>query len=125
MAERRIDFRPWIAAFLGSLVAGLGHLYLRRIRRAIGWLVAVVLAAMIWVLDPGNLTLLEIAPSVVVLSLSVFDAFSIALREQRPAQSKSETLECPACGGSLDPELDFCPWCTTRFEHFEVRDIEE
>ena len=22
--------------------------------------------------------------------------------------------ECPECGKELDPDLDFCPWCTTR-----------
>jgi hypothetical protein len=22
--------------------------------------------------------------------------------------------ECPECGEELDPDLDFCPWCTTR-----------
>jgi len=30
--------RPWLAALLGALVTGFGHLYLRRWRRAVGWL---------------------------------------------------------------------------------------
>jgi ornithine cyclodeaminase/alanine dehydrogenase-like protein (mu-crystallin family) len=24
--------------------------------------------------------------------------------------------QCPNCGGELDPEIDFCPWCTVELE---------
>jgi predicted amidophosphoribosyltransferase len=27
-----------------------------------------------------------------------------------------EDATCPNCGGELDEEIDFCPWCTMRFE---------
>jgi endogenous inhibitor of DNA gyrase (YacG/DUF329 family) len=30
--------------------------------------------------------------------------------------SGAADAECPECGKELDPELDFCPWCTTRFD---------
>ncbi|MFD1597912.1 DUF7575 domain-containing protein [Halobellus rarus] len=28
----------------------------------------------------------------------------------------SDAESCPNCGKELDPELDFCPWCTTRLD---------
>jgi len=127
MTERRVDFRPWIAAVLGSIVTGLGHLYLRRVRRAVGWLVAALLTAFVWAPDPQGASLLEFVPSMAVITLSVLDAFTIALLERRTRQATrgTETVNCPACGRPLDLDLDFCPWCTTHFEQFEVREVEE
>lgn len=43
--------RPWLAAALAFPVTGLGHLYLRRWRRAAGWLLLVGAATV--VLTPG------------------------------------------------------------------------
>jgi len=127
MTERRIDLRPWIAALLGSIVTGLGHLYLRRVRRAVGWLAAAVLTVFIWAPDPMGASPLEFVPSMAVVTLSVLDAFTVALLERRKGRATrdTETVNCPACGRPLDLELDFCPWCTTRFERFEVREVEE
>jgi hypothetical protein len=32
------------------------------------------------------------------------------------AVTASGSTECPECGKELDPDLDFCPWCTTRLD---------
>jgi hypothetical protein len=53
------------------------------------------------------------APVLVLLVLSTLDAYRLALT----AGSADEGgPACPYCGHGVDPELDFCPWCTERFE---------
>ena len=37
-----------------------------------------------------------------------------------PGESDAES--CPNCGKELDPELDFCPWCTARLDGENDRD---
>ncbi|WP_277553618.1 zinc ribbon domain-containing protein [Halobaculum limi] len=29
---------------------------------------------------------------------------------------EADAPSCPACGKELDPDLDFCPWCTTKLD---------
>jgi len=41
--------RPWLAALLGALVTGFGHLYLRRWRRAVGWLAVLFAVSYVFV----------------------------------------------------------------------------
>ena len=31
-----------------------------------------------------------------------------------PRREDYNKKRCPHCGKELDPDLDFCPWCTTR-----------
>lgn len=130
MAQSLPQKRPWFAALLAALATGLGHLYLRRWSRGIGWLVASFGASILFV-DPaavdafltGNWTLgtlLAVAPLFIVIGLSVVDAYRIAQRQNAAASSSDGSTEsavaCPHCGHDLDPELEFCHWCTNSVE---------
>jgi len=145
--------RPWLAALLGTLATGLGHFYLRRWRRGLGWFAAAVAASVLFVPPEATQALLsgeaDLTPLVPVLAVgvaSVADAYVLARNQKRrartanlgPAGESSEGVggsvggddapsaaaavpgapttdeTCPHCGKELDPELDFCPWCTTR-----------
>ena len=123
--------RPWLAALLAVLVTGLGHLYLRRWRRALGWLVAMFAVA--WFLvDPAALDALasgsavdplSVAPLLVAGGLSVADAYLLAHAQNRVARrtpTDGELTHCPYCGEELDPDLDFCQWCTAELDDFEA-----
>ncbi|SEP23916.1 hypothetical protein SAMN04487948_12533 [Halogranum amylolyticum] len=69
---------------------------------------------------------LALAPVLVVGVLSIVDAYLVARRHN--AQFRAEQaavaagddaeagVECPSCGREVDPELDFCHWCTTRLQ---------
>ncbi|RLM59827.1 zinc ribbon domain-containing protein [Halobellus sp. Atlit-31R] len=157
MSSQR-EKRPWLAALLGTLATGLGHLYLRRWRRGLGWFAATVLTSVLFVppeaaqtlLDGGGGDPMSLAPVLAVGIASVADAYVLARRRQhrsasvdRAARSTdaddhahgdgeasaadsaasvdatgaSDTEEtCPQCGKELDPDLDFCPWCTARLD---------
>lgn len=89
MAQR---FRPWIAAVLALVLAGLGHAYLRRWARALLWLVTIaassVLLHSLHGVEPANpLTSPEAIPTDILvpltflIGLSAVDAFLIG-REQ-------------------------------------------
>lgn len=118
--------RPWLAALLSVLATGLGHLYLRRWRRALGWLT--VLFGVSYVLvDPaaldaaatgGEFELLELAPVLVVTSLSVLDAYLLAHAHNAVARTTvtpdGELANCPNCGKEVDDDLAFCHWCSTE-----------
>ncbi|ELZ24563.1 hypothetical protein C477_00085 [Haloterrigena salina JCM 13891] len=130
--------RPWLAALLAAILTGFGHLYLRRWRRALGWLAASFLVSALFV-DPAAVeklmagtvnaeTILAMAPMTFVAGLSVVDAYLLA-RIQNAAARLTTTddadadavsaatagegaIDCPHCGNELDPELEFCHWCT-------------
>ena len=146
--------RPWLAAFLGTLATGLGHFYLRRWKRGLGWFAAAVATSVLFVPPEAARTLLDgggdpatLAPVLIVGVASVADAYILARSRQRrsraadarraaaggedghgdvdgaTAETATSTGEkmttdtdekCPHCGKELDPDLDFCPWCTTR-----------
>ncbi|SFL56571.1 hypothetical protein SAMN04487950_4240 [Halogranum rubrum] len=67
-----------------------------------------------------------LAPIIVVGFLSIVDAYLVArnqnaeYRAQQAAlaagEDPSAEIECPVCGRPVDPELDFCHWCTTKLE---------
>lgn len=118
--------RPWLAALLSVLATGLGHLYLRRWRRALGWL-AVLFGVSYVLVDPaaldaaatgGDIDLLALAPILVVTSLSVFDAYLLAHAHNAVARAAAtpddELPACPNCGKAVDDDLEFCHWCTTE-----------
>ncbi|AGB32729.1 hypothetical protein C488_08777 [Natrinema pellirubrum DSM 15624] len=123
--------RPWLAALLAALATGLGHLYLRRLRRALGWIVvsfgvsaAFVDPAAIDALLAGNgttETLLAVAPMLLVVGLSTVDAYLLAYTQQTRTTpsppSETEPTDCPHCGNELDPDLEFCHWCTRAVEN--------
>ncbi|WP_159898642.1 zinc ribbon domain-containing protein [Salinirussus salinus] len=115
--------RPWVAAVLGAVAMGLGHIYLRRWRRAIGWF-AVFFGVSFLFVDPAALAAVArgsaadptaLAPVFVVGSLSVADAYLLARARNatvRPVSVPEERpTRCPNCGDELDADLDFCHWC--------------
>ncbi|WP_144906527.1 zinc ribbon domain-containing protein [Halobellus captivus] len=169
--------RPWLAALLGTFATGLGHVYLRRWQRGLGWFVAAVAVSYFLVPPEAAEALLAgepgdpraLAPVFAVSIASIADAYVLARRtqqrarqstvSQRPGSTGSDGMgatrsgsviddgsdvdtdrrdvtderratgstsigkagisagsaeDCPNCGKELDPELDFCPWCTTR-----------
>lgn len=120
--------RPWLAALLAALATGLGHLYLRRWRRAVGWL-AVLLVATVLFVDPvtvdalaagDSVDPLTVAPILLVGSASVVDAYLLAHAHNRvthPTSAPGGALaECPNCGREVEANLGFCHWCTTEFD---------
>jgi hypothetical protein len=126
--------RPWLAAALAMLVAGLGHAYLRRWRRALLWFVAILAAGAALATavddpmptDPTALPPLSVlGPLLVLYGVSAVDAFLIA-RTDADSSGAGDTGSgaadgtgaaaspdaCPHCGKEVDPDLDFCTWCT-------------
>jgi len=145
--------RPWLAALLGTLATGLGHFYLRRWKRGLGWFVVAVAVSTLFVPPEAARALLSgsggdvgtLAPLLVVGAASVADAYVLARMSQDATRDRADEgpesvaaasgtdeepmpaggpaaggvaesadAECPECGKELDPELDFCPWCTAR-----------
>lgn len=126
MDRSRSRKRPWLAALLAAVVTGLGHLYLRRWRRGLGWLAALFGATVLFV-DPAALSSiadltavdpLAAAPIVVVGGLSVADAYLLAHAQNALARLQAapdgQLTHCPNCGKELDPDLEFCHWCTAE-----------
>ncbi|UHQ98999.1 zinc ribbon domain-containing protein (plasmid) [Natrinema zhouii] len=122
--------RPWLAALLAALATGLGHLYLRRWRRALGWLGASIVVSYLFVdqsavdeVIAGTMnvgTLLAVSPMFLVVGLSIVDAYVLAHTQNVAARSSDtrdeDTSSCPHCGNELDPDLEFCHWCTKSVE---------
>ncbi|VTT87838.1 hypothetical protein DM2_1172 [Halorubrum sp. DM2] len=90
MSDRSLR-RPWLAALLALVVSGLGHAYLRRWARALGWYLAVTAAVFLFVPDgavtaafSGNLPpVRDLAPPAAVVGASVIDAYVVARRNNR------------------------------------------
>jgi len=131
MSDASSARRPIVAALLGTVAAGLGHLYLRRWARAVTWAALGYAAVALLVPEPavtavasgGAVDPLALAPVAVVAALSALDAYRIALFDRRAPAGSTETAdraECPACGRPIDLELDFCHWCTTEFGDLRV-----
>lgn len=118
--------RALVAALLGAVgasfgIAGVGHLYLREWRRGVAWFTFVLGAMLVLVsvfanpesaiTDLEALPLTVVAPIIVLLSVSVFDAYYLARRGPF-AYDDPSVIQCPNCGGRVDPDLQFCYWCT-------------
>jgi len=144
MAQASLRNNPLLAALLGTAVTGLGHLYLRRWLRAIGWLGITVVASVLFVpestisaIGSGTLTdPLSILPVVLISAASALDAYLIAkitrmqADEIRTANAgevagDDEPPACPACGKPVDLDLEFCHWCTTEFDVVDVTKLQE
>ncbi|ELZ49609.1 hypothetical protein C464_04006 [Halorubrum coriense DSM 10284] len=149
MARVSLRKNPLFAALLGTVATGLGHLYLRRWIRALGWLSATLAATVLFVpestlsavssgtvADPFSLL-----PVVLVSAASVLDAYLVAKAERRSdgaratgAAGPTEAAEptrateadgspaCPACGKPVDPDIGFCHWCTTELDAVDAAD---
>jgi hypothetical protein len=122
------DKRPWLAALLAFLYPGLGHVYLREWLRALVWFFLVVTSSTLLVPDgavPEGLSVEAFAtaaagiPPEAALALvsitffSMVDAYWVAKRRNERA-AVVEGTTCPHCGKDVDPDLDFCHWCTER-----------
>ena len=125
MGRTRSRTRPWLAAVLGVAVTGLGHLYLRRWVRALGWLLAVFATGTLFVSDAAlqafaageRFPIVELLPVVAVSTLSVVDAYLLAVSERFGADfDDEERTVCPDCGRPADDDLEFCQWCSTRLD---------
>ncbi|UTF53090.1 DUF7575 domain-containing protein [Natronosalvus rutilus] len=129
--------RPWLAALLGVLVTGFGHCYLRRWRRALGWIVLLFGVSILFVetatleaLAAGEgADLAELSPLLFVAILSVVDAYLLAVAHNQvarraPAPDGSLT-HCPYCGKELDTDLEFCHWCTSDLSDFSNLEAQE
>ena len=112
-----------VGAVLG--VAGAGHAYLRKWRRAIAWFSLVLGVGLVLVsafVDPATTSPAEMPPVVTVpllalLLLSAVDAYVVARRQvDRPQPDADGTVACPNCGKDVDPDLEFCHWCTDRLD---------
>ncbi|ESP87093.1 zinc ribbon domain-containing protein [Candidatus Halobonum tyrrellensis] len=134
--------RPWLAALLAALATGFGHLYLRRWGRALAWVVLTVATTVLFV-DPAaveaaaNGTVadpLAFAPTLAVAAVSVVDAYllarvnnavarMVAARTTEP-EAGSAPVACPHCGRELDPDLEFCHWCTAELDRAADREPE-
>jgi len=135
MARGSLRNSPLLAALLGTVVTGLGHFYLRRWLRALGWLGLTVTASVLFVPDSvisaigtGTLTNpLPILPIILISAASALDAYLIAKTKVQTDRAQAaggagssgddESPPCPACGKPVDPDLEFCHWCTTEFVH--------
>ena len=121
--------RALVAVLVGVLgatvgIAGAGHAYLREWRRAIAWFAFVLGTGLVLLSvfsdpataaeSPSALPINVTGPVLVLLVLSTLDAYRLALAPG--GHGTSEGPSCPYCGHEVDPELDFCPWCTERFE---------
>jgi hypothetical protein len=141
-----VNRRGVIAAVLGLLYPGLGHVYLRKWVRALSWFVLALATAALVVPESAFEAFraegvdglmaasenfgLEVTLSLLAIRiLNVVDAYVVAARQTAAAVAQQvsaagegesaaqpEPTECPECGKDLDDELDFCPWCTTRLD---------
>jgi hypothetical protein len=143
MVQASLRNNPLLAALLGTVVTGLGHLYLRRWLRAIGWLGVAVVATVLFVpestisaVNSGTLTdPLSVLPIILISAASALDAYLIARSKLQTDGDRSTSTDgttepdkspaCPACGKPFDPELGFCHWCTTEFGVADVTELEQ
>ncbi|RDZ52074.1 zinc ribbon domain-containing protein [Haloferax sp. Atlit-6N] len=124
--------RPWLAAILGLIFTGFGHIYLRRWRRAAMWVLLVLAVAALFVpsgtlealdaaetMSPSEFTsvLTELLPLLAVSFASVLDAFVIGFRQAAEAQAQAARSTVDDADDSAaavsDPDSDAvtCPEC--------------
>ncbi|SDZ88876.1 hypothetical protein SAMN04488065_1024 [Haloplanus vescus] len=115
MTNRRVVVAVFVS-LVGAVfgIAGVGHAYLRRWKRAVAWFSLVLGAGLVLVTSFANpatatvstLPLRVTVPVGVLLALNTVDAHRVARGMDTP-----EGESCPSCGRTLDSELEFCPWC--------------
>ena len=116
--DRRVAVAVTLSA-LGAVtgVAGAGHAYLRRWRRAVAWFSLVLGVGTVLIVafaDPRTATVATLpirvtGPITALLAVNTIDAYYVARRDNDEEAAEAGT--CPSCGRELDPELSFCPWC--------------
>ncbi|MFB6083118.1 MAG: DUF6677 family protein [Halorientalis sp.] len=123
--------RPLLAAALGLVYPGLGHVYLREWARALLWFGLVVLTGSLMIPDgvypttfsaESLLRMSRAIPLNAVVALSAItgmnmvDAYVLASRTDQAGRGVAAGTECPNCGREVDPDLEFCHWCTTELD---------
>lgn len=122
-----------IAVGLSILYPGLGHIYLRKWIRALAWFSIALLAAMLVMPvelveateTEGLSVLLETSEYLsleaitALFAIRILNAIDAAIIAIKPTKVEQGGNNCPNCGGELDDELDFCPWCTARLDPLE------
>lgn len=123
--------RAFIAGLFSVVYPGLGHIYLREWLRAIGWFAAAFATALLVIPESavaayeagGVAALFEASGTLptgallalfTIRALNVIDAAWLGLRSGARSVDPREGDTCPHCGGELDEDLEFCPWCSTR-----------
>ncbi len=125
--------RAAIAIGLSVLYPGLGHVYLREWIRALAWFAIAILAAML--VMPVELVeateteglsvllrtseFLTFEAITALLAIRMLNAIDAAILALKPTEPKQPTNNCPNCGGELDDDIDFCPWCTMHLDPAE------
>ena len=117
-----------LAVVLAFLYPGLGHVYLREWLRALVWFFLNVTSFSLLMPESavpetfGWSELVAAAEAVppeaalALVSITVFsmvDAYWMAKRQNTEAEV-AEGTTCPNCGRDVDPDLEFCHWCTER-----------
>ncbi|MFC4408728.1 zinc ribbon domain-containing protein [Haloarchaeobius iranensis] len=113
--------RRLVAVLLSFLFPGLGHVYVRRFRRGLGF--AATAVGVVLLLGPAIPTsgpVVERALAAwesasfgvnVALSAVEFAAMLDVYLLERSTDDPDTTASCPNCGRELDEALSFCPWC--------------
>lgn len=114
-------FRLLVAVVLSFLFPGLGHVYVRRLLRGVGF--AATAVGVVLLLGPplptsgppveSALDALEAASfeANVALSAVEFAAMLDVYLLERSGTDEAGADSCPNCGRELDDGLSFCPWC--------------
>ncbi len=103
--------RPWLAVVLALLIPGLGHAYLRRWGRALGWYVGITATLVLLVPDAAIDQLLareppplaDVLPALIVGAGSVVDAYVIAVRNNREYERR---MRARSTGGGAGARED-------------------
>ncbi|WP_418284586.1 DUF7575 domain-containing protein [Halorubrum sp. DTA46] len=102
--------RPWLAAVLALVISGLGHAYLRRWARALGWYVLITATVVLLVPDAAvdslfagdRPPLIDLAPVLLVVAASVIDAYVLALRNNRAYERETADHNAPEGAAAVD-----------------------
>lgn len=107
--------RPWLAVLLALVISGLGHAYLRRWGRALGWYLAITLTLVFIVPDATVDQLIagtrppiaDVVPALIVVVFSVVDVYVLAVRnnreyERRRAAERERAAEAASGGRGPD-----------------------
>ncbi|WP_246308400.1 zinc ribbon domain-containing protein [Halosimplex rubrum] len=119
-----------LAVALAFLYPGLGHVYLREWLRALVWFFLNVTSFTLlmppdavpesfgWselVAAAENVTPEAALALAAITVFSMVDAYWMAKRQNTETEPEvDEGTTCPNCGRDVDPDLEFCHWCTER-----------
>ncbi|WP_224336173.1 zinc ribbon domain-containing protein [Haloprofundus halobius] len=131
--------KPLVAGLLGLTITGLGHLYLRRWRRGVAWIILVLVVGQVFVsqatldfvnasFSQGSLftpqqtpipseTLQELLLLSVLATASAVDAYLVGVRKLRDADAEARSASGSRGAGVPDADAARnCPNCGKEFE---------